>query len=167
MIQLQFVLGAGWGSRLISWWGQGYGGYSHVDAILPTGDLIGARSDSIRLKNGTVIPPGVRVRPPDYEKWLKRTIVTLDATPVETERWQQFLLSKVGQGYDKSDILGLILGLPITSTGHWVCSWIQTSGLEVIGKFGYLPFYPQQVTPNELLFGVCTIGGKPVTTMYQ
>lgn len=160
IIQLQFVLGAGWGSRLIAWYGCGYGGYSHVDAIMSDGTLIGARSDRIGGK-----PSGVQSRPADYENWIKRTIVSLEVTPQQHAIGEQFLLSTIGSGYDKDDILSLILGRPYHASGHWICSWLMIAWLKQMGVFGDLPFYPQQITPNSLLLAVCVVGGKPITTM--
>lgn len=154
-IGLQFVLGSGWSSRLISWWGSGYGGYSHVDAILADGSLLGARSDSVGGQ-----PPGVRIRPPAYEKWVRRCVVWMPASAQQASNWEKFLREQVGMGYDKSDILGLIIGKPLMSQGHWICSALQHEALHKIAIFPDMPQTPQQVPPNMLLFGVLTAGGK-------
>jgi hypothetical protein len=154
MIRLQFVLGAGLSSRLIAWYGQGYGGYSHVDAIISNGKLLGARSDNI---GGGA---GVLARPPDYERWKRRCVVSVKATDKQARDWEKFLLSQLGKPYDKTDILGLIIGKPIMSAGHWICSALQTAALHASGIFPAMPEVPQQVPPNMLLFGVLTAGGK-------
>ena len=153
-VSLQFVLGSGWSSMLISWYGQGYGGFSHVDAVLPDGTLLGARSDAIGGQ-----PPGVRIRPPDYEKWARRCVVTIPATTQQAADWEGYLRAQLGDPYDKSDILGLILGIPLMSAGHWICSALQFSGLRVIGKVPAITQIPQQISPNTLYFGTQLIGG--------
>jgi len=155
LITLQFVLGADWSSKLISWYGQGYGGYSHVDAVLSDSTLLGARSDKVGGQ-----PPGVQIRPPNYEKWSRRCIVTLAGTQALQPQWETFLRSQVGLPYDKADIIGLIIGRPLMSQGHWICSALQTAALHLVTLFPDMPETPQQVPPNMLLFGVLAIGGK-------
>jgi hypothetical protein len=154
-MKLQFVRGTGFGSRLISWWGNGYGGYSHVDGILDDNRLAGARSDKVGGQ-----PPGFQIRPPAYEKWAARTVVTIESTDDEQSRWQKFLISQVGEPYDKSDIIGLIIGEPMASAGHWICSAAQTAALNFVGKMPCPPIPPQQVTPNSLLLMCSAIGAK-------
>jgi hypothetical protein len=154
-VRLQFVLGSGLSSRLISWWGQGYGGYSHVDAVLSDGMLLGARSDAV---GG--VQPGVRIRPPEYEKWHRRCLVTIPATALEDDAWETWLRDHVGLGYDETDILGLILGRPMMTAGHWICSAIQRRVLRVVGKLPQKsPEIDQQCPPNMLLSECVAIGG--------
>jgi hypothetical protein len=146
VIRLQFVCGSDLGSRLISWYGQGYRGWSHVDAILPDGSLLGARSDVIGGK-----PAGVQIRPPAYEKVNRRAIMELPATTLQSEAWESFLRSQIGHGYDKSDILGFILGRPMMQAGNWICSAVQLDALEVSRRMPMLPaLTPQQCPPNML-----------------
>ena|ERR1700749_1188894 len=145
MIRFQFVLGADWSSRLIAWYGQGYGGYSHVDALLPDGSLLGARSDAIGGK-----PPGVQIRPQNYAKWKARTVLELPTTEQQAIDWELYLRSQVGDPYDKADILGFIFGKPLASPGHWICSALQLSAVEAIGRIPKLGVTPQQCPPNML-----------------
>ena len=153
LIRFQFVLGSGLSSRLISWYGQGYGGYSHVDALLPDGTLLGARSDSVGGK-----PPGVQIRPPGYEKWKARTVLELPTTSQQAVDWETYLRSQIGKGYDQADILGFILGKPFASPGHWICSALQLSGLEAIHRIPVLGVTPQQCPPNMLAVILSTAG---------
>lgn len=154
-LRWQFVLGAGLPSRAIAWWGSGYNGWSHVDAILPDGSCLGARSDVI---GG--VKAGVQIRPPAYEKWVRRAVLKLPCTAGEAAEWETYLRSQVGDPYDKADILGLIIGRPISSAGHWICSALQTDALERVGKLPKLPLTPQQVSPNTLLAMLCAIGAQ-------
>lgn len=152
-LRWHFVLGTDLSSKLIAWWGQAYGGWSHVDAILRDGTLLGARSDSVGGK-----PPGVQIRPVDYAKWTRRTIIELPCTPYEADTWEAFLRSQVGCGYDKADILGLILGKPLMTAGHWICSALQLDALEVIHRIPKIPLTPQQCPPNMLAAGLQFLG---------
>lgn len=161
MIRLQFVLGAGLSSRLIAWYGNGYRGYSHVDAILRTGELLGARADAIKPRmGGKVIPPGVQIRPPFYEKWVRRCVVEIDSTREEALRWETYLRRQEKRPYDTGSILGFILGEELHQAGHWICSAVQREGLEHSGKLPHIVTPPAQTTPNTLFFGVCAIGGR-------
>jgi uncharacterized protein YycO len=144
VIRLHFVAGSGLPSRLISWWGNGYHGFSHVDAVLPDGTLLGARSDVI----GDV-PAGVQIRPPDYEKWLRQATVTIQTD--KGAQWEAFLRSQVGLPYDELNIINLITGEPTPEKdGHWICSALQTAALEIIGILKPPPIPPQQYTPDSL-----------------
>lgn len=161
MITIQLVRGSGVSSRLIAWWGNGYDGFSHVDAVLSTGELLGARSDVIKpLGGGPAIPAGVQIRPPAYERWDKRVVIDIPSTPSETSMWEGYLRKQINDGYDQSDILGLILGTPMSTAGHWICSALQTDALQYVKKIGPLGIPPQQVTPNTLGAVVMAIGGK-------
>jgi hypothetical protein len=157
-ISLQFVLGADWSSRLIAWWGQGYRGFSHVDGVLSDGSLAGARSDAIGGK-----PPGCQIRPPNYEVWKRRMIMTLKTTDAIAENWEQFFRNGIGTPYDKEDILGFIIGKPLSTEGHWICSAWQTDNLETQNLLPSMYLPPQQVTPNTLA-DICSATGWLVTT---
>lgn len=157
-IRLQFVLGAGIASRLIAWYGQGYGGWSHVDAILPDGSLLGARSDAVGGQR-----PGVRIRPQHYERWVRRTVVELPGTAGIVPSWVAWLKKQIGDPYDSRAILGFLLGRQSHTSGHWICSACQSSGLEVVGwlpQEGPVP--PSQITPDALLM-MCWARGSHLT----
>src|SRR5271155_1449933 len=103
VIKAQFVMGPGISSKLISWFSAGP--FSHVDAVLPSGSLLGARSDQI---GGA--PAGVQVRYPDYDKWTKRVRMELETTRDETQKFYAFLNDQLGKPYDKTAILGFAAG---------------------------------------------------------
>jgi hypothetical protein len=160
-IRLQFVLGASLSSRLIAWYGQGYGGYSHVDAVLPDGRLLGARSDAV----GGVYP-GVRVRPAHYEKWVRRTVVELQVTEGRARAWVETLQRQVGCQYDKQAILGFILGRREHTKGHWICSALQTHALKRVHLLHQVPILDSQVTPDNLFTLVTAgLGGQVIDTV--
>lgn len=146
MIRLHFVLGAGISSRFIAWYGQGYGGFSHVDAILSDGTLAGARSDAIGGQ-----PPGFQIRPPNYEKWARTATVELASSPEVAANWEAWQRAQVGSQYDKGAIIGFILGRRTGNrTGYWICSAAQRQGLEQYGFLHGSPIPDSEITPNTL-----------------
>jgi len=160
VIRLQFVLGQDLSSRLIAWYGNGYGGYSHVDSILPDGSLAGARSDVITLSDGRKLPAGFQIRPHDYEKWARRCVVELDSTVGEAADWEDWLRKQVNRQYDKQAILGFILGRRDHGAGQWICSAAAAEGLVIGGKMPSPPIPLSQITPNSLFLMTAAIGGK-------
>lgn len=151
MIALQFVLGHGLSSQAIAWFSAGR--FSHVDAILPDGSLLGSRSDTIKG-----IKPGVRVRPPDYEPWLARVQLALPSTPTETQRWIDFLHSQIGKPYDKSAIWGFAAGRDWREPDSWFCSEIQARALEVSCRSPPLYSPANKITPSALALVMSALG---------
>lgn len=154
----QFVLGSGVSSRLVAWYGQGYGGWSHVDAILSDGTCLGARSDTIR-HDGMTYPPGVQIRAAGYEAWVRRSVIEIRCPQPNEVIWEDFLRSQVGCQYDKADILGFVLGRELKTDGEWICSALQLAGLEHAGILHKLHVTPQQCPPNMLFTVLDTLGG--------
>lgn len=152
-VTLQFVLGEAWSSRMIAWWGTGMGGYSHTDGVLEDKTLIGARSDVIGK-----VAAGVRLRPVDYEKWKKQTVVTFPNTEGLYPKWSEWLTQQIGCGYDKGDIIGFILGIELMQEGHWICSALQYAALQSVRLLPPCPIPPQQITPNGLFLMCCAAG---------
>lgn len=158
-VRLQFVLGADFSSRLIAWYGQGYGGFSHVDAVLPDGSLLGARSDRVGGK-----PPGVQIRSAGYETWKRREVVEIPCEFWQAGAWLDCLEAKVGDEYDKGAIIAFITGDRDHDQGHWICSAAQTDALETAQLLPSLPVPPQQVTPDALRLIAYSIGGRCVAS---
>ena len=158
MIRLSFVLGTGLSSRLVAWYGQGVGGWSHVDAVLASGELLGARADAIGGQ-----PAGVHIRPPNYEKWKRRAIVEI---PYEGAAWELWLRKQVGLEYDKGAILSFITGIQDHQAGHWICSACQYGALESVSLLHPCPLPSSQVTPDTLFMLVTAgLGGKIIYTL--
>lgn len=156
-IKLQFVCGSDISSRLIAWYGQAYAGYSHVDAILGDGSLLGARADH---PGGTA--SGVQARPATYERWARRDVVELPSSPAQAFSWECWLRSQVGKPYDMGSIWGFVLGRPEHEEGRWICSALQTAALEHVNLMPKLPVHSSQVTPDSLRLLAYALGGKPV-----
>lgn len=156
VIRLQFVLGAGLSSRLIAWYGQGYGGWSHVDAVLSDGSLLGARSDWIKG-----IKPGVRIRPPKYETWIRRAVVEIRSTEAQAIAWEEWLRKQEGCPYDQGAIWAFITGKRQHTAGRWICSACQFGALEKMHILHPASIPPSQVTPDTLfMLTTSGIGGR-------
>lgn len=156
-VRLSFSCGASLSSRLIAWYGNGYGGFSHVDAVLPSGALLGARDDRVGGQ-----PAGVHIRPDNYEKWIRRTIVTIPCTQAQATAWESWLRAQVGKPYDSGAIWGFILGVRGHQNGHWICSACQTGALRHIGVLHPFSVPDAQVTPDSLfLMATAGAGGVP------
>lgn len=155
-VRLSFVCGASLSSRLIAWYGNGYGGYSHVDAVLKDGCLLGARDDAV---GGQL--PGVRIRPQNYEKWSRRAIVDIPCTEGQAVDWEAWLRAQIGKPYDSGAIWGFITGARDHQKGHWICSACQTGALRHVSLLHKIPVPDSQVTPNSLLLlATAGLGGR-------
>ena len=124
MIRLQFVLGRGICSAAIAWFSAGT--FSHVDAVLPDGYLLGARSDRIGGK-----APGVQIRPPGYEKWKSRVVMTLAVDRDTEAAFLRFLNAQIDKPYDSTAIWGFATGRDWRNPDEWFCSELQTAALEI------------------------------------
>jgi hypothetical protein len=140
VITLQFVLGKGVSSGAIAWFSQGH--FSHVDAVLPDGSLLGARSDRI-----LGIDPGVQIRPANYEKWLKRTQFTIPCTDDQYYRWRGFLHRQMHAPYDKMAILAFATNRNWREPDSWICSELQCAALEEANVTSSLYLAANKVTP--------------------
>jgi hypothetical protein len=158
-IRLQFVLGAELSSRLIAWYGNGYGGFSHVDAVMPDGSLLGARSDRVKAK-GAEYEPGVQIRLPGYASWIKKEVYQLEVSPFVAKAWEARGRSLIGSQYDKGAIWGFITGHQDHDKGHWICSALQVDMLQTAGIFQRIDIPSWQVTPNSLLLALTALGAK-------
>jgi hypothetical protein len=115
-------------------------GFSHVDFIFPralllpgdgiAGDgpaLLGARSDSIGGK-----PPGVQIRPWDYNKasWVRQVVMTLEATPAQESVFYAFARAQLGKPYDKLAILAFLTARNWRDDDAWFCDELLLAATE-------------------------------------
>ncbi len=153
MITLQFVCGSGISSQAIAWFSSGH--LSHVDCVLPDGSLLGARSDKCGGR-----PPGVQVRPPNYEKWQRVVRAELDATPIQEKMYYDFLNKQIGKPYDKKAILAFVLNRDWRERDSWICSELQAAALESCGWLPPLYLSANKITPVALAFAVSARGAR-------
>jgi hypothetical protein len=161
-IVLQFVLGFDFVSWLISWFSAGH--FSHVDAVVPVGHpkyqagyLIGARSDAIGGK-----PPGVQVRPPNYERWARRVVFTIPCTADQEAAFWAFIEAQIGKGYDMSAIFAFIVNRDWRNTAKWFCSELQAAALEIAKIIGTIFTGYNKVPPVMLADILSAIAGVTI-----
>ncbi|HWG77837.1 MAG TPA: hypothetical protein VN660_13745 [Steroidobacteraceae bacterium] len=154
-MRVKVVAGTGLTSKALCWWGNGFGGYSHAAAVLPSGELLDARYDHVGGQ-----PPGVRIRPDGYEKWLRWQVIDIPSSAAQDAAWERYLRSQIGRPYDSRGILSFILGTQPADDGMWFCSALQAEALQKCGRMSDIGIPPQQVTPDGLAMLARAIGGK-------
>jgi hypothetical protein len=150
VLKFQFVMGPGLSSRLIAWFSAGP--FSHVDCVMPSGDLLGARSDDVGGGSG------VRTRPSDYEKWRKTVTLKLPVRPAQERRFYDFLNVQIGKPYDKTAILGFVAGRDWREQDSWFCSELQAAALESAGICPTLYAPASKITPAALATVLSALG---------
>lgn len=145
MITLHFSATDGISSGAIKAFERGW--CSHVDAVLPDGTLLGARSDTI---GGA--PPGVQIRHPDYELWTATETLQLLSPAVMENRFTDWLHDQIGKPYDKEAILAFAVGRDWRQPDSWFCSELMAAALEECGWFPHpLSDIASHITPRDLL----------------
>lgn len=141
-ISLQFSSQKGWMSDLIEYKGSGL--YSHVDAILKDGQLLGARLDG-----------GVKIRPSSYATFDHVLRVDIPCTDEQEEKFYELLSQEVGKPYDKEAIAGVILGRNWHDDSAWFCSELIADKLEKTAIFPYpLTTSTYKIEPDPLLLAL-------------
>ena len=152
MIRLQFVLGDAFSSRAIAWFSAGR--LSHVDAILPDGRLLGARSDAADGKKG------VQIRRANYEKWASRVVIEVPTNRSQEQAFYAFLMNQVGKPYDHMAIWGFVLNRAWREDDAWICSELQAAAMEEAGILPELYSKVSKISPQMLAVVATAIGGK-------
>jgi hypothetical protein len=154
IIAIDFLLGTDWQSSLISWWGQGPGGWSHCASVLKDGRYLDARNDVLNK-----VPGGIHIREPATEKWKKKRRCTLEVTKPEYDDWEANLRAKIGDAYAQNDIVGFFLDRMMHQPGTYDCSALVINALQHIKRVPFpLPIPAHQITPNAALLIVATAG---------
>lgn len=151
-IKLQFVCEAALSSQAIAWFSAGH--FSHVDAVLPNGMLLGARSDSVGGK-----PAGVQIRPPNYVKWQRRTVMVVPATSVQTKAFYDFLNAQVGKPYDDAAIWAFFFNRNWREADSWICSELVSAAGEACAVFDKLYLAANKITPVSCALAYSAVGG--------
>lgn len=118
--------------------------FSHVDAILPDGRLLGARLDG-----------GVAIRPAGYAKFNRVFRVDIPCTDEQERTFYNFLSLEVGKPYDKEAIAGIVLGRDWHDPSAWYCSELIADKMEKSALFPYplsAPAY--KIEPDPLLLAI-------------
>ena len=152
MITLQFVGSSALSSLFIEL--KGGGPYSHVDIVLLDGMLLGARSDSVGGQ-----PPGVRIRPPDYEDWEHVAQIAIDCTPAQEALAYDFAHTQLGKPYDNTAIIGFIFNRNWREDDSWICSELAIAMIEVAEVFKYAPAVPVNKVDPCMAFALASTVG--------
>jgi hypothetical protein len=162
-IAIDFLMGPGWLSKWISWFGQGPGGYSHCASVLADGRYLDARNDEL-----ADVPPGVHIREPNTEPWIRKRRATLEVTQAEYNDWEANLRAKIGDSYGRSDILEFIFDRGKHDPGHYICSALAINEVQHLSRLwnpshpGYIPFplpvQAHQLSPDAALLILATAG---------
>jgi hypothetical protein len=152
-VQLQFVCEAAFSSEVIAWFSQGH--FSHVDAILPNGKLLGARNDSVGGQ-----PPGVRMRPPRYTKFSRRVVMTVPSSEAQALKFYEFLGEQVGKPYDTQAIWAFAFNRNWRETDSWICSELVSAAGEASGIFPALYLAANKITPVSCALAFSAVGGS-------
>ena len=137
MITLQFVSDDTLGADLIGWYTRSL--YTHVDAIMPGGGLLGAR-----------IKGGVQSRPPDYRTFTRCARFTTTLSPEAENRFYGTLVSQLGKPYDWTGIVGFIADRDWRDPSHWYCSELIAWAFEQAGRPLLRIDNLDRVTPRDL-----------------
>ena len=165
-LDISHVANSGWSSKSIEWFGAG--GFSHVDIVvpdwycdthnLPRGSLLGARSDSVGGR-----PPGVEIRPPDYEAWPKRLVLRVPCAAHQAEKGFSWAIRQLHSPYDTPGLISsFILGRNWREEGAWWCSELAVRMLEIGQIIHELPLPVWKITPGDSALVCSSAGGYPV-----
>jgi len=151
-ITLQFSLEDAISSRAIAWFGQGH--FSHVDCVLPSGELLGARSDFVGGK-----PSGVQVRPYGYAKFKIAKQMVIPATEAQEHNYYVFLRQQIGKPYDHAAIWGFVFDRNWREADSWICSELQCAA----GEYAHIlrPLYldTNKIVPVMAAVAYSAVGG--------
>jgi hypothetical protein len=147
-IRLQFSSQADLSSEVIRLFG--HSPFSHVDAILSGGSLLGARDEE-----NMGVPAGVRIRPAGYAKFAITKVVILPTTPECAAAFYAFLQSQLGKPYDETAILAFVIDRDWRNPDSWFCSEIIAAALEHAKYFSFCLAAPNnKITPPDLLLAL-------------
>lgn len=162
MISFQFVLASGFSSALIQMFGGGTStlGFSHVDVVLPTGELFGARTDF--PINGKT---GVQRRQAGYgnASWIRRTVFTLSSTPAQEAAFYAFLLAQEGKPYDKTAIVAFAAARDWRADDSWFCDELAAAATESAGICPELYLPANKLTPTGWAVVLSALGAVIMT----
>jgi hypothetical protein len=132
VISAQFVLGRGLSSAIIQLAGGGTRalGFSHVDLVLPTGELLGARTDY--PINGQT---GVQIRPHDYgaKDWIRQVVMELPSTQLQADLFYGYGKAQEHKPYDELAIVAFFAGRDWRDENAWFCDELLLACTEKAG----------------------------------
>jgi hypothetical protein len=166
-IAIQFELGEGMLSYLISRFGFSAGGWSHVRPLLPDGTSIDSYEEDIVAPQGgwgdprfpQVIPAGVQHRPASWRPLKRSCVVELTVSDAQARTWESNLWAGVGLPYDHKAIEGFILGGDRHLKHADICSAWSELNVRKLGIGFPSPVRSHEVGPDMHYYGVTRLGG--------
>lgn len=107
-----------------------------------------------------MIPSGVQIRPPFYEKWKQRVVMHLPVTEYQRQSVVAFNMSQLGKPYDKSAIWGFVAGRDWREEDEWFCSELQAAAIESADIWPPLYTPRNKVTPAALAMVMSAVGAE-------
>jgi hypothetical protein len=144
MIILRFVHHPGVGSDLIDY--QSFGNYSHVEALTPEREYIGAHANV-----------GVASLPMDYDagKFDRQRFLLLPADDAMSAKFYHYLRAVIGEPYDFAAIASFVVHLDFHQKHRVICSALQTLALRGCDCFPVpLPVPAHEISPRDLELGL-------------
>lgn len=132
-------------SQLIQRWSLGH--LSHVDIMMPDGQLLGARAD------------GVRLRSEGYAQFRNLVRAEIPATEEQCALFYDFVTAQLGKPYDNLALFGFILNRDWQRDECWTCSELPAQGLITAGVLRPLYLPASRITPVMLAAVVSAIPG--------
>jgi hypothetical protein len=123
-----------------------HGPWSHVDAVLEDGSLLGSRDDVVGGK-----PSGVQIRPAGYLNFKDEKILSIPCDDPIAKLFYATWASQIGKPYDQTAILAFVLERDWRAMDSWFCSEGVTWAAEQAKLFPFpLAMPTNKVTPSGL-----------------
>lgn len=128
--------------------------YTHVEARMPDGLLLGAHADG-----------GVMARKPGYDAgtFVKDEFVTIAAAQPVADAFHAFLTAQLGKPYDMEVIAAIAASAVIgerdwRAPDSWICSELQAAAAEACKLIGMLATGVNHVTPRDFRIALSALG---------
>lgn len=123
--------------------------------VLEDGSLLGAQATKFKVGSRT-IPPGVEIRPPNYEDFSHRIGIRVNMDATKAAAIEAFWRGQIGKPYDWRGVFGFVIGFEKNRDWRDPSSWFCDEGIVrsfEVGKFFDHPIaYPaDHLTPGDAL----------------
>jgi hypothetical protein len=147
LLRIDLLMGPDLTSKPIAWFGNGPDGYSHCASVLADGRYLDARSDTL---GG--VPPGIHIRDPATEAWVRKRRCTLSVDQATYDAWEANLRAKISDKYAKGDIIGFLVDRMLHRVGTYDCSALVVDALQHVKRVPFPLWLPaHRITPNVAL----------------
>lgn len=147
-VLLQFCTQQDLGSWAIRTFERGVDGglWSHVDAVLADGRLLGARDDVC-----AGVARGVQIRPAAYAPFTKTKLVRIPCPQAIADAYYAFLEQQLGKPYDELAIAAFVVDRDWRQANAWFCDELQAAAGEAAMLIAHKLAVPDnRLTPDGL-----------------